>query len=602
MFAVLIAGTDTVLLGLVVACLISVGIEQVGGVPLPTYASALIAAVTVLWRVISERTPRSWGEVLFASAGSAMTAVVAALPFLGGSLWLGLVAPEDNEAWLSRMAGLRDGRRLSAGFSSEGIGPLTRLVLDLAAAGIDKRNDLPVRLTVLWIGAISLVGLLSAQIAYVRARQGNENRTAIGTAGFCGLLGCFSALQFARFGHLSFAIALAALLALILKVVRKDSLDQRRGKSNSMLAVLCLGFGLAYIPFYPLAVSSAVLLLAPLRLRVVRTVGLRVRVTAALAVASLIYLALDEFVRRYSGTLDTGGGTASVTVTGTGVLLLSVVPHRFTVRLFTASPAHDALLVAMTALLALLLMLARAMPAGRLSAIALVALLVVRVASYPRDAPPRVDLTRVDHKLWATLGLFGVFAAVIYGVSVLSGEIHEPMYAARKTAAGFMTAAQPILIPRIVETGRHLSRMRSSIIWCALCLLTSFAVGLLPIASRPAELSEQWWMGSVMKLEQSDASPFVACLEGDTRVSSHETYTCNRYLQAVGNDQDLSWYFRYFAWYGSVSRDQLTDAVIDRRHARPIKLIVRGVLSEDARAMIEAWRVRQVDVRIVEVE
>ena len=70
---------------------------------------------------------------------------------------------------------------------------------------------------------------------------------------------------------------------------------------------------------------------------------------------------------------------------------------------------------------------------------------------------------------------------------------------------------------------------------------------------------------------------------GEVGTPDYETYTCNRYLETLGTDADLSGSFRYAAWYRAEALAS-SERAVGELGARPLVVVSPGPVSDSWRA------------------
>jgi hypothetical protein len=80
-----------------------------------------------------------------------------------------------------------------------------------------------------------------------------------------------------------------------------------------------------------------------------------------------------------------------------------------------------------------------------------------------------------------------------------------------------------------------------------------------------------------------DPERSIVCVSGEVGAPDYETYTCNRYLQTLGTESELSRTFRYLAWYRSENVGAAAD-LLDGAGRSVVTVVAPGPLSESWRA------------------
>lgn len=605
---VLRAGAVSLLSAVSGVCVVAMTYEQVIGRPIPTLAIATgsVGATGLIMRATRASVLLPSRRGLWRLGVALVAATLGGLLYVTASeRWMGLASPEDNEAWMSRMNGRRDGRFLTAPFSSEGIGPLTRALLDIAALGARDPSAIIDRLVLLWIIVIVGGAVLSARLILRRSTMTRQSPQVMGFALLAAVGGAWGMLQLARFGHLSFAIAVLAMLSQA-DVLSCHDEEPHSNVGRVSTALGAAAIGLAYVPFYPLCLALA--LLGDVRFAR-RLTGSRIltsvrgRLVSLTLIGVLGVIGVREFASRYAGTLDTGGSSASASLP-----LIVVVASSFllTSRVLEVDSSwkKGPVLVQWTGLIggiAIAIAPVSRERAAWLGTMIIVGLLVGSIGNMESRPSSQWGVHRPG---WSRTTLFVVpviaFAVIIFCVSVYSGDIRGPMYAANKSIFGVTVLLLPLGLSRI-------SRIEQSEKWSVpavrvlvLSLGLAAVGGVFHGGDRLVELRPQWWMPTIIADMNPTSDTFIACTEPEPGLSYHETYTCNRHLQAFGTDQDLSWYFRYFAWNGTVSTDQLSEVVLQRLQGQRLVLVVRGIASDALIRMTSAWIRSGVRVEVIE--
>ena len=96
-------------------------------------------------------------------------------------------------------------------------------------------------------------------------------------------------------------------------------------------------------------------------------------------------------------------------------------------------------------------------------------------------------------------------------------------------------------------------------------------------------VQERWWHRPVLSTLARDPERSILCVSGEVGAPDYETYTCNRYLQTLGTESELSGTFRYLAWYRSENVGAAAD-LLDGAERSVVTVVAPGPLSESWQA------------------
>jgi hypothetical protein len=151
----------------------------------------------------------------------------------------------------------------------------------------------------------------------------------------------------------------------------------------------------------------------------------------------------------------------------------------------------------------------------------------------------------------ATVG----WAVLIWVASRYASEVREPRFAAWKSIVALVGQFGWLLILALVAVGWS-RRPKMSAMWAVGAALSFFWVSGFQGRVGESYRQEKWWHAPVLAALADDPSARVVCVSGEVGWPDYETYTCNRYLQTLGDHPGLSGTFRYVAWYRSEAIDE----------------------------------------------
>ena len=526
---------------------------------------------------------------------------------------MGFLYPEDNQKWMMSVAAELRGTNesIAVPLGSVNVQYFIRFVLGTLTIPThlgrhaDDVASLSLRVQANgWMLSLATILILTPVLVRLGLRLlATELRGLIATV--AAVLGAiFSFGQAQSVGHYTqFQLTAVVFVGMVLVMfVASGDVGPRPVLVSLVSVPIALAIGGSYNPWLPVGlVCAAALVVAVHRdavVRVLRSVAGLVAATLG-AIAALV-ISVRTF-SRFARDLDMEGGVSTVHVeallvcaaSAAGFIFVYVV-GRWRMR---SAPGSDPAGDASTALTAdswwadagrvcfsLAPLIAFLLGADES---AIVAISAVSLLSLALDRTARwIRLPAVQPRRWSSaLPLVGSvpIAAVIWAVTIwlasrYASEVRAPRFAAWKSIVALIGQFGWIATAATLATRWSTRRL---VRWTVVFGATVALFSTFGYQQRAGEIYVQpkWWHEPVLGELRRDSAALVVCVSGEVGWPDYETYTCNRYLQTLGEHSDINGIFRYVAWYRTEKIEQARDALVAMRPAS-ITVVSPGVVGE----------------------
>ena len=528
---------------------------------------------------------------------------------------LGLLYPEDNQKWMMSVASELRGEveTLAVPLGSVNVQYFVRFVLGIltpvSTLGRDRGDVAALTLITQangWMWGLATILVLTPVVVRLSAEVFELRRGASAAVVGAVASAIFAFGQAQSVGHFTqflLTVSVVVVALLLLHLVDPGAPATRRWL---LVPVVVTGaaVGGSYNPWLPIGIVAIVVgtcAVVPLDGRAL------VRRPAVLAAGALGLLAAvvvsAGLFDRFANDLDMEGG---VSVTHLEALVVCVVTAiasagrvlpvgrrgdaakgmigaggRSTAERLTAAPSWTAIL-AIGGLLAGGLLGATE---SQLVSVAAASLLGLVLAG--RSAAPDVGTRGVPADARRHLVLLLPLAALLWTLLIwvasrYASPVRAPRFAAWKSIVALI--GQFGWIPILVVSSIAWSRVRV-VQWVVTAAAAAGIFVTFGYRSRVGEsyVQERWWHRPVLSTLARDPERSIVCVSGEVGAPDYETYTCNRYLQTLGTESDLSGTFRYLAWYRSENVGAAAD-LLDGAGRSVVTVVAPGPLSESWQA------------------